>query len=160
MGLGGTQEEARGGAAEPAAGAWWPGALQAHRGFRSFIEWVTGEDRLGLCTVRPVCPIASAEGTAKYQELKANAEYLHIETGSPIPTDEQLMFEATGCSNKGHVYGFGSQSASITAKHRGGSNSLSSVPSLSSAVAHEAYIKRERRLWDTCNKHRTSSPAS
>ncbi|KAI5677739.1 hypothetical protein M9H77_08689 [Catharanthus roseus] len=29
----------------------------------------------------------------KYQELKADAERLHIETGSPISTKKQLMFE-------------------------------------------------------------------
>ncbi|KAI5677655.1 hypothetical protein M9H77_08605 [Catharanthus roseus] len=46
-------------------------------------------------------------GPVKYQELKANAERLHIETRSPMLTDEQLMFEATGGSNKGHVYSFG-----------------------------------------------------
>ncbi|KAI5655073.1 hypothetical protein M9H77_32260 [Catharanthus roseus] len=51
----------------------------------------------------------------KYQELKTNTEWLHIETGSPMPTDEQLMFEAVG-SNKGHVYDFSSQSVAITAK--------------------------------------------
>ncbi|KAI5667499.1 hypothetical protein M9H77_17352 [Catharanthus roseus] len=73
----GIQEEARGGTAESAIGAWWPGAWQAHR-------W------------------------DKYQELKANAKRLHIETGSPILNNEQLMFEAAGGSNNGHVYGVGS----------------------------------------------------
>ncbi|KAI5658655.1 hypothetical protein M9H77_27448 [Catharanthus roseus] len=58
------------------------------------------------------------------------------------------MFEATGGSNKGHVYGFGSESAAITAERQGGSSSsMSSVPSISSAAGHEACIKRERRLW-------------
>ncbi|KAI5671933.1 hypothetical protein M9H77_12297 [Catharanthus roseus] len=60
---------------------------------------------------------------AKYQELKANAEHLHIMTYSPIPTDEQLMFEAGSGSNKGHVCGFSSQSAAITVESQGGSSS-------------------------------------
>ncbi|KAI5672744.1 hypothetical protein M9H77_13108 [Catharanthus roseus] len=39
-------------------------------------------------------------------------------------------------------------SAAVTVEHRGGSSSLLSVPfSLSSVVVHEAFIKRERRLW-------------
>ncbi|KAI5658832.1 hypothetical protein M9H77_27625 [Catharanthus roseus] len=77
--------------------------------------------------------------------LKANAEHLHIETGSPIPSDEQLMFEAAGGSNKGHVYGFGSQSGAITAERREGSSSLS-VPSVSSTAGHDACIEREKKL--------------
>ncbi|KAI5663190.1 hypothetical protein M9H77_22513 [Catharanthus roseus] len=31
----------------------------------------------------------------------------HIETGSPMLPDEQLMFEAANGSSKGHVYDFG-----------------------------------------------------
>ncbi|KAI5668376.1 hypothetical protein M9H77_18229 [Catharanthus roseus] len=73
------------------------------------------------------------QGRAKYQELKVNMEHLHIGTGSPILTDEQLMFEDAGGSNKDH--------------RRGGSSSSSSIPLISSAVDHEACIERERRLW-------------
>ncbi|KAI5653628.1 hypothetical protein M9H77_30815 [Catharanthus roseus] len=47
-----------------------------------------GEDGQGLRTVETVCPTASADGTVEYEELKANVERLHIETGSPIPIDE------------------------------------------------------------------------
>ncbi|KAI5677479.1 hypothetical protein M9H77_08429 [Catharanthus roseus] len=93
--------------------------------------FAAGEDGRSLCIVENVSPTGSAKGTmgrymirpilAKYQELKANAEHLHIETSSPIPTDEQLMFEATGGRNKGHVYGSVSQFAAITAECQGGS---------------------------------------
>ncbi|KAI5663270.1 hypothetical protein M9H77_22593 [Catharanthus roseus] len=72
---------------------------------------------------------AQSELYVKYQELKANEERLYIETGSPIPTDEQLTFEASSGSNKGHVYNFDSQSAAITVERRGGSSSTLSVPS-------------------------------
>ncbi|KAI5675867.1 hypothetical protein M9H77_06817 [Catharanthus roseus] len=58
------------------------------------------ENRRGICTFRVVRATASAEGT----------------NGSTTPTDEQLMFEATGGSNKGHVYSFCSQSAAIPAR--------------------------------------------
>ncbi|KAI5663013.1 hypothetical protein M9H77_22336 [Catharanthus roseus] len=85
---------------------------------------------------------------AKYYERKANVEQLHIETGSPIPTDEQLMFEATGESNKDHVCGFSSQSPATTVELQGGSSSsISSVPLVFSAAGHKAYIERKRRLW-------------
>ncbi|KAI5656952.1 hypothetical protein M9H77_25745 [Catharanthus roseus] len=83
---------------------------------------------------------------AKYQELKANTERLHIDIGSPILTDEQLMFEAAGGSNKGYVYGFDSQSAAITVERWGGSSILLPIPSTSSAAAHESFIKRERKF--------------
>ncbi|KAI5654945.1 hypothetical protein M9H77_32132 [Catharanthus roseus] len=53
---------------------------------------------------------------AKYQELKVNMERHHMETGLPILTDEQLMFEVACGDNKGHVYGFSSQSIVITTK--------------------------------------------
>ncbi|KAI5670558.1 hypothetical protein M9H77_10922 [Catharanthus roseus] len=51
-----------------------------------------GEDGQGLCIVGTICPTASAEGTvdrytirsAKYQEMKANANHLYIDTGSPF----------------------------------------------------------------------------
>ncbi|KAI5671787.1 hypothetical protein M9H77_12151 [Catharanthus roseus] len=72
------------------------------------------------------------KGIPKYQELKANEKCLHIENGSPMLTDEQLTFEAAGGSKKGHVYGFGSQSAAITAEQRGGNSSSSSIPLISS----------------------------
>ncbi|KAI5669037.1 hypothetical protein M9H77_18890 [Catharanthus roseus] len=145
------QEEVRGGTEEASIGAWWPGARQVHRRLRLFID---GENRRGIYTIRAVHPTASSKGTTKYQELKANTECLHIEIGSPTPTDEQLMFEAASGSNKGHVYDFGSQSAAITAERWGGSSSSSSVPSASSAAAHESCIEKEKRLWDTCSRHR------
>ncbi|KAI5654132.1 hypothetical protein M9H77_31319 [Catharanthus roseus] len=55
-------------------------------------------------SVGNACPTALAEGiVSRYmirpvlgEELKANVERLHIETGSPILTDEQLIFEAFG----------------------------------------------------------------
>ncbi|KAI5654032.1 hypothetical protein M9H77_31219 [Catharanthus roseus] len=132
MGLEGIQEETGGGTAEPTAGAWC------------------------IRTVGTVCPTASAKETvSRYmirpilgEELKANAEHLHIKTGSPILTDEQLMFQHTGGSNKSQVYGFGSQSAVVIPKRRGGSsNSMSSVASVSCTAGHEACIERGRRLW-------------
>ncbi|KAI5676462.1 hypothetical protein M9H77_07412 [Catharanthus roseus] len=57
------------------------------------------------------------------------------------------MFEAVGGSNKGHVYGFGSQSVAVTAKCQEGNSSSSLVPSVSSTATHEACIERERRLY-------------
>ncbi|KAI5668240.1 hypothetical protein M9H77_18093 [Catharanthus roseus] len=106
-------------------------------GSRSFIEW------------------------AKCQKLKANMERLHIETSLPIPIDEQLMFEAVGRSDNNHVYDFGSQSTAVTTERRGGSsNSMSSVPSVSSAAGHEACIERGGGCGDTCSRHRIGSPAS
>ncbi|KAI5672626.1 hypothetical protein M9H77_12990 [Catharanthus roseus] len=69
----------------------------------------------------------------KFWEMKANMEQLHIETGSPILTDEQLMFEVASGSDKGHVYSFCSQSIAVTVEHQGGSissSSLDSVPTL------------------------------
>ncbi|KAI5677840.1 hypothetical protein M9H77_08790 [Catharanthus roseus] len=90
---------------------------EKHTGeFRSFIEWVTVEDGQGVRTVGTLCPTASKEETVGLytilpvldEELKAKAERLHIETDSPIPTDEHLMFEATGGCNKGHIYSFSS----------------------------------------------------
>ncbi|KAI5666795.1 hypothetical protein M9H77_16648 [Catharanthus roseus] len=92
--------------------------------------FATGEYGRGLRTIRFVCPSVSAEGTAKYQELTMNAERLHTETSSCILTDEQLMFEAAGGNDKGHVYGFGSQSDTITMEHQEGNSSSSSVPFL------------------------------
>ncbi|KAI5676047.1 hypothetical protein M9H77_06997 [Catharanthus roseus] len=81
-----------------------------------------GEDGRGLRIVGTVCPTALAKVTmCRYtirpvlDELKANAERLHIETGSPILTDEQLMFEAASGSNNGRVYGFGS----VCSRYRG-----------------------------------------
>ncbi|KAI5653897.1 hypothetical protein M9H77_31084 [Catharanthus roseus] len=72
---------------------------------------------------------------------------VHMQTGSSMPTDEQLMFEATCGSNKGHVCGFGSQSTAITIERGGGSSSLPSVPSVSSSATHNTCIDREKRLW-------------
>ncbi|KAI5652598.1 hypothetical protein M9H77_29785 [Catharanthus roseus] len=50
-------------------------------------------------------PGQTKEHVAKYQELKTNAKRLHIETSSPMPIDEQLMFEVASGSNKGHSDG-------------------------------------------------------
>ncbi|KAI5672507.1 hypothetical protein M9H77_12871 [Catharanthus roseus] len=83
----------------------------------------------------------------EFLELKANAECRRIETDSPVPPNEQLMFEATGSSNKGHVYGFYSKFIAITAEQQGGSSSWSSVSLVSCATAQESYIEREKRLW-------------
>ncbi|KAI5675408.1 hypothetical protein M9H77_06358 [Catharanthus roseus] len=138
------QEEAGGGSVEPSTGCGGQGSAYTPMGLGH-----------SLSGIRVVHPTASAKGTVgQYvisrilgEELKANTKRLHIKTGSPMPTDKQLMFEATGGSNKGHAYGFGSQFAAITAKQWGGSSSSSAVPSVSSAAAHDACIERERRLW-------------
>ncbi|KAI5664514.1 hypothetical protein M9H77_23837 [Catharanthus roseus] len=82
----------------------------------------------------------------KYQELKANAECFYIETDSPMLTDEQFMLEVVGGSNKGYVYGFGSQYAAINVERQGGSSSSSLISPVSSAVAHDDCIEREKRL--------------
>ncbi|KAI5666924.1 hypothetical protein M9H77_16777 [Catharanthus roseus] len=72
--------------------------------FESSFMFVAGEDGRGLWTVGTICPTASVEERAKYQELKANVECTYIETGSPILIDEQLIFEDASGNNKGHVY--------------------------------------------------------
>ncbi|KAI5677017.1 hypothetical protein M9H77_07967 [Catharanthus roseus] len=131
-----------------------------------------GENGLGLCTVGPVCPTALAEGTVgrytiqrvlgdgKYQELKANAECLHIDTGSPIPTDEQLMFEAAVAATR---------AMSMVSAH-----SLQPSPQNvgeAAATRHQflRYLLRQPTspilrgrggCRDTCSRHMTSSPAS
>lgn len=74
-------------------------------------------------------------------------ECLHVKTGTLIPSDDALLFEAAGANNKGHVYNFCSQSGVITIEHHVGNN-LSSIPSVSSAVAHDCYIESERRLME------------
>ncbi|KAI5676697.1 hypothetical protein M9H77_07647 [Catharanthus roseus] len=60
--------------------------------------------------------LAGKNGRGEISGAKAERKRLHIETDFPILTDEQLMFEAAGGSNKGHIYSFGSQYAAITAK--------------------------------------------
>ncbi|KAI5652787.1 hypothetical protein M9H77_29974 [Catharanthus roseus] len=95
-----------------------------------------GENGQGICTIRFVRPTTSAKETVGRhvirrilgKELKVNAECLLIESGSPMPTNKQLMFEAASGSSKGHVYDFGSQSAAITIEQWGGSSSSSLVP--------------------------------
>ncbi|KAI5678104.1 hypothetical protein M9H77_09054 [Catharanthus roseus] len=70
--------------------------------FENSFMFAMGEDGRGLRIVETVCTTASAEGTVgQYtirpvfgEELKANAERLHILSNSPILTDDQLMFEA------------------------------------------------------------------
>ncbi|KAI5677673.1 hypothetical protein M9H77_08623 [Catharanthus roseus] len=107
----------------------------------------TGENGRGICTIR-VCTsfYISKRGSRSICDLlKANAKRLHIETGSPMPIDEQLIFETTGDCNKGHVYSFSSQSAAITTERWGGRNNLLLV---SSAVAYDAWIEREKRLCE------------
>ncbi|KAI5677076.1 hypothetical protein M9H77_08026 [Catharanthus roseus] len=100
--------------------AWQKQASLRYKDLTYEVRVDRGENGRGLYTVRLVCPTASVEGTmsrytiqrvsgeAKHQEPKANAKNLHIDTHLLIPIDEQLMFEAVGGSNKGHVYGFGS----------------------------------------------------
>ncbi|KAI5681210.1 hypothetical protein M9H77_02437 [Catharanthus roseus] len=70
---------------------------------------LTEEDVRGLCIVGPVCPTTSTEGAVdRYmirqvlgEEMKANAERLHIEIGSPIPTEEQrIAEEAAGARHR------------------------------------------------------------
>ncbi|KAI5658304.1 hypothetical protein M9H77_27097 [Catharanthus roseus] len=111
------------------------------RGPASTPAALVGENGRGICTIIVVRPIAQQKGQwvdtrydefwAKYQELKANAERLHIDTSLPIPTDEQLMFEDAGGNNKGHAYG---------------SSRTPSVPLISATAAHDACIKSEKRL--------------
>ncbi|KAI5677798.1 hypothetical protein M9H77_08748 [Catharanthus roseus] len=120
MGLKDIQEEVGGGIIELAVGAWWSGAREAHQ-----------QENMGDASAQSDLYVLLHQQKAKYQELKDNAECLHIETGSPISTDEQLMFEATSGSNKGHVYGFGSHS------------SLSLVPLVSSVAVYESCVERE-----------------
>ncbi|KAI5683032.1 hypothetical protein M9H77_04260 [Catharanthus roseus] len=117
-------EEARGNTEEPSAGTVvYPTTLSKETVSRNAIRQTFGK------------------------ELKANAECLHIETSSSMPTDEQLMFEAAGGSNKGHVYGFGSQCLAINAERWGSSSSSSFILSVSSAAAGDAYIEREKKVW-------------
>ncbi|KAI5650049.1 hypothetical protein M9H77_36054 [Catharanthus roseus] len=68
-------------------------------------------DGRGLCTVRTICPTASAKGTQK-----ANEERFHIKTGSSIPTDY----------NEGNVYCFSSDCAAVIAERQG--RNCSSIP--------------------------------
>ncbi|KAI5656787.1 hypothetical protein M9H77_25580 [Catharanthus roseus] len=79
------QEEAEVAQRNRLQGRGGQGPINHTGGSRSFIEW------------------RKKMGKAKYQELKAKAECLHIETGSPMLIDDQLTFEATGGNNKGHV---------------------------------------------------------
>ncbi|KAI5649895.1 hypothetical protein M9H77_35900 [Catharanthus roseus] len=90
-------------------------------------NWMTTPQNTSLWTVSryTIRPVLG-------EELKANAECLHIET-------------AAGGSNKGHVYGFGSQSAVVTVKRWvGSSSSMSSVPSVSSARMTTRCVSRGR----------------
>ncbi|KAI5676176.1 hypothetical protein M9H77_07126 [Catharanthus roseus] len=122
--------------------------LSSSSGRRLARSTASTEGTVGQYTIRSVL------SEAKYHQLKANTKRLHIESSMPILTDEQLMFKATDGSNKG------SQSAGIIAECRGvNSSSMSSVPLVSSAAGYEAYIERERRLWDTCSRPRRGSPA-
>ncbi|KAI5681631.1 hypothetical protein M9H77_02859 [Catharanthus roseus] len=69
-------------------------------------------------------------------------------TRGSASTPVGLGLSLSGRNNKGHVYGFGSRSAAVTAERWGGStSSMSSVPSVSSSACHKARIERERRLW-------------
>ncbi|KAI5663723.1 hypothetical protein M9H77_23046 [Catharanthus roseus] len=83
--------------------------------YTSLFDWeVAQRSRLqGRGGQRPRKHTGGSRSFIEWLKLKANAERLHIETGSSIPTDEQLMFEATDGSNKGNVNGFGSQSSAI-----------------------------------------------
>ncbi|KAI5676389.1 hypothetical protein M9H77_07339 [Catharanthus roseus] len=77
---------------------------------------------------------------------KGERGMLHIETGSPMPTDKQFIFEVADGSNKGHFCDFGLQSVAITTERQGGSSS-SSQEYVSFAASYDACIKREKRLW-------------
>ncbi|KAI5682172.1 hypothetical protein M9H77_03400 [Catharanthus roseus] len=125
-----------GGTAEPATMAWWLGAQQAHRWRQKMGEAFVQSELYVLLHQQKGewVDTRSDQFWAKYQELKANAECLHIENGLPILTDEQLMFEAAGGNT-------------VTTERWGGTSSSSSFPSVSFTVANEACIKRERRLW-------------
>ncbi|KAI5678237.1 hypothetical protein M9H77_09187 [Catharanthus roseus] len=141
MGLGGIQEEGGGSTTEPAARACWPGTWQKiGEGFAQSDLYFLPHQQKGQWV-----DIRSNEFWMRFFNM--DADCLHIETGSPISTDEQLMFEAASGSNKGHVYGFGSQFAAITAERQADSNSSSSVSSISFAAAHKSCTERERRLW-------------
>ncbi|KAI5680991.1 hypothetical protein M9H77_02218 [Catharanthus roseus] len=88
----------------------------------------------------------------KYQELKANIERLHIETSSSMLINEQLMFEAAGGSNKGHIYGFGFW-LRIYSHHRLFRWYLLRLPMM-------PVLRGRRSCGDTCSRHMTSSSAS
>ncbi|KAI5681431.1 hypothetical protein M9H77_02659 [Catharanthus roseus] len=101
-------------------------------------------------------------GVVKYQELKANIERLHIETSSSMLINEQLMFEAAGGSNKGHVYGFGFW-LRICNHHR--------LATGEAAARHQfrwyllrlpmmPVLRGRRSCGDTCSRHMPSSSAS
>ncbi|KAI5680859.1 hypothetical protein M9H77_02086 [Catharanthus roseus] len=108
---------------------------------------LAGEDGRGLRTVRTVCPTTSTERpVGQILGAEGNAECLHIETGLPISTDEQLMFETASGSNKGHIYGFRSQSAAVTMP--GGSNRLQGLYREGEEVVgiHAVYTGEVRRL--------------
>ncbi|KAI5672227.1 hypothetical protein M9H77_12591 [Catharanthus roseus] len=103
--------------------------------------FAAGEDGRGLRTIRTVCPTASTERTVGRYTIRPIL-------GKVKCQELKLMFEAAGGSNMGHVYGFCSQSATVTAECQGhSSSSMSSVPSVSFVAGHEACIKIEMRLW-------------
>ncbi|KAI5657198.1 hypothetical protein M9H77_25991 [Catharanthus roseus] len=120
--------------------------LQEHDG-RGPGKYTGGSRRLHNQSCTSYC-ISKRDNASTYDEPKANVECLHIENCSPMPTDEQLMFEATDGSNKGHVYDFGSQSAAITTERRKVSSSSSLVSLVTFVAAHDAWIEREKRLWE------------
>ncbi|KAI5648389.1 hypothetical protein M9H77_34394 [Catharanthus roseus] len=74
MVLGGIQEEAIGGTAESATRVWWRGTRQAHWRWEKIDEAFHSRNYMSYCI-----------------KLKENVKLLHIETGSPILTDEPLM---------------------------------------------------------------------
>ncbi|KAI5657827.1 hypothetical protein M9H77_26620 [Catharanthus roseus] len=76
--------------------AWCPASTPGGLAFLIFeISFIlAGENGRGMCMIRVVHPTALAKGRvgrhAKYQELKTNAERLHIKTDSPMSTDEAM----------------------------------------------------------------------
>ncbi|KAI5666801.1 hypothetical protein M9H77_16654 [Catharanthus roseus] len=96
--------------------------LQGHDGQRPGKHT---DESSGRKWARVVRPTTLAKGTEKYQELKRNAERLHIETHSPIPRQAVNPSPPSAGRQQQYVIGF------VT----------------SSAAAHDAFIDREKRLW-------------
>ncbi|KAI5658521.1 hypothetical protein M9H77_27314 [Catharanthus roseus] len=102
------------------------------RGTVRTLAGVVGETRRSICTIRVVHSTASAKGTVGRYAIRRVLG--------------KLMFEAAGGSNKGHIYGFGSQSTTITGERQGGSSNSSPIMSESSIAANKSFIEREKRL--------------
>ncbi|KAI5676818.1 hypothetical protein M9H77_07768 [Catharanthus roseus] len=90
---------------------------------------LTRENGRGICKIRVVHPAASTKEIVGRHAIR------------------QTLVKSAGGSNKDHIYGFGSRFFAINTERQGGSISSSSVSSVSSPTAHDARIKREKRLW-------------